>query len=92
MKAMISKCMSKIAARQFENISNLSVPCQEEGPLGFKYIIKIYGKHIRKNKCVGHAIWEIDMEQNYEPVSYNILMLQYMYIKLGFINILYKNE
>lgn len=41
---------------------------------------------------MGHAIWEIDMEQNYEPVSYNILMLQYMYIKLGFINILYKNE
>lgn len=45
---------------------------------------------------MGHAIWEINMEQHYEPVSYNILMLQYiymyMYVKLGFMIILYKNK
>lgn len=28
---------------------------------------------------MGYAIWEINMEQHYEPVSYNILMLQYIY-------------
>lgn len=41
---------------------------------------------------MGHAIREINMEQHYEPVSYNILMLQYiyMYVKLGFMIILYK--
>lgn len=72
----------------------MSISCQEEEPLGLKYIIKMYGRHIKKNKCMGHAIWEINMEQHYEPVSYNILMLQYiyMYVKLGFMINLYKNK
>lgn len=62
---------------------------QEKRPWGFKYIIKIYSKHIKKNKCMGDTVWKINMEHDYEPVSYNIMnILMLQYFELGFMIIL----
>lgn len=60
MQVMISKYMSNIVVRQYENILCLYY-VRRRNYWGL-YIIKMYGKYIKKNKCMGRVIWEINME------------------------------